>query len=80
MHKIICVPDWVHGEVRVVRSLPIQGYHCGVPVLNEDVCATLDQGHRRAWYHLHSHAVVTVHHTADDLNLQSTDSYSILLV
>lgn len=67
------VPDWVHGEVRVVGSAPVQGYCGGVPVVNEDVGATLDEGHRRAWYHLHSHTVVTVHHASNDLNLQSND-------
>lgn len=55
--------------------LPIQGYHGGVPVVNEDVGAALDGGDRGAWYHLHSHTVVTVHHVANDLNLQSDDRY-----
>lgn len=63
------LPEWVRGEVRVVRCLPIQGYY-GVPVVKEDVGATLDESHRRARHHLNLYAVVTVHHTADDLNLQ----------
>lgn len=70
MHYTVSVPDWVHGEVSVIRSLPVQGYHGGVPVGNEDVGAALDEGHRRARYHLHPHTVVTVHHTANDLSLQ----------
>lgn len=58
-----------------MRSLPVQGYHGGVPVVNEDVGAALDEGHRRARYHLHPHTVVAVHHTANDLNLRSNDGY-----
>lgn len=75
--KGVSVPDWVHGEVRVVRSLPAQGYHGAVPVVYENVGAALDEGHRRARYDLHPHTVVTVHHTVDYLNLQSNDSYWI---
>lgn len=50
-------------------------HHSGVPVVNEDVGAALDGGNRRAGYHLQSHTVVTVHHTVNDLNLQSNSSY-----
>lgn len=71
IHCTVSVPDWVHGEVWVVRSLPVQGDHGVVPVVDEDIGAAPDEGNRRARYHLHSHAVVTVHHTPADLNLQS---------
>ncbi len=71
LKKGVSVPDRAHGEVRVVRSLPVQSYHGGVSVVNEDVGAALNEGHRRARYHLHSHTVVTVHHTANNLNLKS---------
>lgn len=50
-------------------------HHSGVPVVNEDIGAALDGGNRRAGYHLQSHTVVTVHHTVNDLNLQSNSSY-----
>lgn len=63
-----------------MRLLPIQRYHGGVPVVNEDVGAALDGSNRGARYHLHSHTVVTVHHVANDLNLQSDDRYSGLIL
>lgn len=74
-HPSASVPDWAHGEVRVVRSPPVQHDRSGVPAPDEDVGAALDEGHRRAWYHLHSHAVVTVHHASNHLNLEGNDRY-----
>lgn len=75
IHSSSSVPDWAHGEVWVVRSLTVQRDHSGVPVPDEHVGAALDEGHKRARHHLHSHAVVTVHHASNDLNLQANDRY-----
>lgn len=77
LHYTRSAPDWVHGEVWVVRSLPVQGYYGVVAVVNEDVGAALDEGNRRARYHLHSHTVVTVHHTARHLHLHSNGDWSL---
>lgn len=66
--QIFSLPEWVHGEVWVIRFLPVQGRH-SVPA-HEDVGAALDGDHRRARYHLHPHAVVTVHHAVRDLHLR----------
>lgn len=76
-HCSFSLPDWLHGEIRVVRSLPVQRYYSGVSVINEDIGAALNGNHRRAGYHLNSHAVVTVNHTADNLNLQNNSSYRV---
>lgn len=61
------LPEWARGEVWVVGLPPVQGRH-SVPA-HEDVGAPLDGGNRRARYHLHPHAVVTVHHAVRDLHL-----------
>lgn len=70
------LPEWVHGKVGVIRFLPIQGHYNGVPCVNEDVGASLDQSHRRAWHHLNPYSVVTIHHTIDNLDLQS--NYTVM--
>lgn len=66
--------QWGFGEVGVIGLLPIQRYQRSVLAVDEDVGATLDEGHGRAWHNLYSHSVVTVHHAANDLNLQRNDS------
>lgn len=63
-------PERMHGKVRIVGTPPIQCYHGHVPVVNEDVGASLDGSHGRTGNHFKSHAVVTVHHAANDLDLQ----------
>lgn len=66
----VSIPEWTLG-VRVIGSPPIQRDYAGLPVVDEDVGATLDEGHRRAGHHLHLHTVVTVDHAAYDLDLQT---------
>ena len=66
------LPERVQGVVRIIRRLPIQSYRFVALLVNEDVGATLDESHGRAAHHLNPHSVVTVHHTAGDLNLQRT--------
>lgn len=73
----ISLPEWVHGEVGVVRFLPIQGRR-SLPA-HEDVRAALDGGDRRARDHLHSHAVVTVHNAASHLHLRREPTRTIEL-
>ena len=69
------LPEWICGEVRVKGLLTVQGHHVCVPGVNEDVGPTMDGGQGRTWHHLHSNTIITVHHAADDLNLQSNDSF-----
>lgn len=66
--------QWGFGKVGVIRLPPIQRYQRSVLAVDEDVGATLDEGHGRAWHNLYSDSIVTVHHAANDLNLQRNDS------
>lgn len=62
------------GEVGVIGLPPVQRYQRTVLAVDEDVGATLDEGHGRGWHYLYFDSVVTVHHAASDLNLQRNDS------
>lgn len=66
--------QWGFGEVGVIGLPSVQRYQRSVLAVDEDVGAALDEGHGRAWHNLYSDGVVTVHHAANDLNLQRNDS------
>lgn len=62
----------VHGVVGVIGELSVEGDNAAVSAAEEHVGASMDEGDQRTGHHLHTYTVVTVHHTAHDLDLHTT--------
>lgn len=66
------LPEGVQGEVRIKRCSSVQSDRLSAFLVDEDVGAASDEGHRRTRQHLKPDGVVTVHHAAEDLDLRRT--------